>query len=421
MERLVAARGMLTHAVRIDGGRIRYAERVRRFVATVIAIPALLVGAAAVAQPAGPPPGEPVTPRAGFVLLSPEDVPVTVSLPGRVSARESAAIRPLVDGVVKEVLYEAGRPVAVGTPLFSIDPRSYEAALVSARAALQSAEAALPAAQANVTRYESLVGAGVTQETLETARVNLAQATATIAQAEAAVLVAEINLERTTITSPFDGIPDIAAVSVGDLVTSGQATALTTVTSLDPIYVDISEASGRMLALRARIDSGEMRPGANLGVALTLENGARYSGVGTLSSISSEVSTSTGTVRIRIQFENPDRLILPGMFVRATLTMGTMEAVLVPQLAATLQADGSLSIWVLDEEDRARELRVTAIGSTDRAWIISEGIEGGARLLVDNIDSMVEGTEVTPVAVSISDEGVIADAAEAGTPAPGGN
>lgn len=347
--------------------------------------------------------------KAGVVQLSSAEVPVVVNLSGQAAAIQSAAIRPLVDGVVTEIDYQPGRPVKQGDLLFTIDPKSYDAALALAKASLQNAEAALPGAQSALDRAERLVGTSVTQESLESARVTYAQAQAAIAEAEASVTTAQINLERTRITSPFDGVAAIASVSIGDLVTSGQSDALTTVTSLDPIYVDLSEASARMLQLRARVTSGAIKRGDRLAAQVTLENGEAFQGEGELDSVGATVSTTTGTQNMRFRFANPDRLILPGMFLRAELTLGTAQAFLVPQLAATLQADGTLRLFVLDENDTAQELRVTSIGSTDRAWIVSDGIAEGTRLLVDNLENMKAGQKIDPVPATISDAGIVSD------------
>lgn len=352
--------------------------------------------------------------QAGFVTLTRTETPVQATLTGQAEAVEDASVRPLIDGLITEILYTPGREVDKDAPLFSIDPQTYEAAVASAEASLRSAEAAVGPARSTVERYERLAGTSISTETLEGARMTLAQAEAAVSVAEAALRTAQISLERTTIRSPVAGVPDIAGVSVGDLVTAGQSTALTTVTSLDPIHVDLSEASARMLELRARIESGAIKTGDRLAVSLTLENGQIFSGTGTLSSIGQRVSTSTGTVRVRFRFDNPDRLLLPGMFMRATVTMGTSDAFLIPQLAATPQADGTIAVWTLSDENRAQQRRLTPTGTTDRAWVVSEGLEDGTRLLVDGIANMAAGTEVVPVAVSISDDGLISNAAAGG-------
>lgn len=383
-----------------DQGRHDVTGKLTRTVLASLAMLSWVGGAAAQSTPSA-------AMKAGVVALARSEVPVTVSLSGQAAALQSAAIRPLVDGIVTEIPYQPGRPIEKGALLFQIDPATYEAALASAKATLQSAQAALPAAKSALDRAERLVGNSVSQETLDTARVTYAQVQAAIAEAEASVQSAGITLGRTRISSPIAGIPSVAAVSVGDLVTSGQSDALATVTSLDPIYVDLSEASARMLQLRARVDSGEVKPGDRLQVRLTLENGQAFDGKGKLDSVGATVSTSTGTVNVRFEFANPDRLILPGMFVRAQLTLGTSQAFLLPQLAATMQADGTLRAFTLSAENTAQEVFLTPIGSTDRAWIVASGLEDGTRLIVDNLDNMTAGTKIDPLAATISDTGVV--------------
>lgn len=392
---------------------------VRVLLLGTVLLAAMQVGGAggAAAQAAGG--GQAQAVPAGVITLDKQAVPVTVRLTGQAAALESADIRPLVDGILTKVLYRAGQDVEVGTPLFQIDPRSYDAALASAGAELESARAAVPAAQANLDRYEKLAGTGVTQADLDTARVTLRQAEASVAAAEAAVDTARINLDRTTITSPIVGVAEIPAVSVGDLVTSGQSDALTTVTGLDPIYVDVSESSARVLEQRGRMARGEVTRGEELDVQLTLENGEVYTGKGKIVTMSRTVSTTTGTVTIRFEFDNPDHLILPGMFLRVQVTLGTAQAFLVPQLAATPNADGTLTVWTLDAEGKAAEHRLTAIGSTDSSWIVAEGLEDGTRLVLDNITKMKAGATVTPIEASIRD-GVVIDGPAAGGAAQGG-
>ncbi|MEI4488452.1 efflux RND transporter periplasmic adaptor subunit [Frigidibacter sp. MR17.14] len=391
--------------------------RLAVLIAALLAAPLPFATGPALAQAAGGGAAGPV--KAGVVTLQRQQVPVTDSLPGQAAARDSAEIRPLVDGVLTEVLYEPGTDVTKGTPLFRIDSASYDASLLSAEAELESAHAALPAAEAAASRAEKLAGTGVTQADLDTARVTLLQARAAISTAEASVRSAQINVDRTTITAPIDGVVGIPAVSVGDLVTSGQSDALTTVIALDPIYVDVSQASSRMLEYRRRFANGDIEPGEKLGVTLTLENGEEYSGTGTVQAVSSSVSTTTGSVSIRLQFANPDRQILPGMFLRASATLGTTNAFLVPQLAAKAQADGRVRLWLVGADGASEEHFVTPVGSTRNAWIVAEGIEDGAKLMVDNIDTMSGGRKIDPVAVTINADGTLSDqpAAQA-DPAP---
>ena len=344
---------------------------------------------------------------AGVVTLQWQAVPLTLSLSGQALSEQDATIRPLVDGVITDILYHAGTTVNKGDPLFQIEQESYAAALEVARAELASAEAALPSAQDNLKRYEKLAGTGVTQAEVDSARTALRQAQAAIAAARADVRSAKINLDRTTIVSPITGMVANAEVSIGDLVTAGQSGELTTVTRLDPIYVDLSEASSRVLEMRKRIESGEITRGSEIETRLVLENGEQYSVRGVVESLGRKVSTTTGTLTVRVKFDNPDLFILPGMFLRASLTLGHIEAYRVPQLAAKPQPDGTVLTWVLDKENKAKKFNLTPAGNYDNSWIIHDGLNGPTTVLVDNLDNLREGMTIKPISVSINQQGVI--------------
>ena len=295
---------------------------------------------------------------AGVVILEKQAVPLTLTLSGQALAEKDANIRPLVDGVVTDILYTAGTNVTKGQALFQIEQDTYQTALDVAKANLASAEAALPVAEENLKRYEQLAGTGVTQASVDSARSDYGQAKAAVAAAKADLRTAQINLQRTTIFSPLAGRIENAEVSIGDLVTAGQSDVLTTVTQLDPIYVDLTEASSRVLATRERISSGEITRGDHISARLVLQTGQVYAAEGELVSMGQKVSSSTGTVSIRLKFDNPNRLILPGMFVRTNITIGSIEGYLIPQLSANPQPDGSIKIWVLDEQNKAQRLLV---------------------------------------------------------------
>ncbi|WBU61052.1 efflux RND transporter periplasmic adaptor subunit [Paracoccus albus] len=365
----------------------------------------------AAAQPA--PGAVAQTLEVGTITLSAEDVPVTLNLSGVAVASESAQIRPLVQGIVQEIRYSPDQQMAPGDEMFQIDPTSYEAALASAEANLQSAEAARDEAQSNADRYEALAGRGVSEAEAESARSALLQAEAAVAVAQASLRTAQFDLNNTTITSPIEGQASVSEVSVGDLVTSGQSDELATVTRLDPIYADLADTSARMLRLRSMFEAGTVQPGDSLGVALILENGQTVGGSGEVISVGDQVSTSTGTFNVRVQIANPRRLILPGMFVSARLTIGEHQAMLIPQVAASPQADGTLSVYLV-EDGKAVERAVQPTGSTDSAWIVPEGLADGDQLIVDNRDNLRDGMGVTAVASTVGTGGVVSDAGEQG-------
>ncbi|PRY85415.1 efflux RND transporter periplasmic adaptor subunit [Donghicola tyrosinivorans] len=351
----------------------------------------------------------------GVVALQTTEVPYTVTLPGRAVAFEQTDIRPRVEGTIEEIVYIPGHPLEVGDVLYRIEGDSYEAELAAAEAAVAGAEASVTAAKATLERYQKLDGVGVTRESVETAEVSLMQAEADQRSAEAALRTAQLNLKRTEITSPIQGVADVSEVSVGALVTANQSDALTTVTRLDPIYVDLTESSARLLRVREQIDAGDLAQSDKLQIDLTLENGATYSAGGTLVSPGFSVSSTTGAVEFRIQFDNPDRKILPGMFLRANIQIGNRNAILVPQRATTRSASGDLTAFVV-KDGKAKKVVLTEAGSYQNAWVVTEGVADGDALVVDGLRNLRDGAEVAPTSVTIDENGVVQSAA-AQTPA----
>ncbi|HVG49099.1 MAG TPA: efflux RND transporter periplasmic adaptor subunit [Rubellimicrobium sp.] len=342
----------------------------------------------------------------GTIELTTENVPYSLTLPGRAVAYEEAAIRPRVSGVIEEMAYQPGQPVEVGALLFRIEDDSYAAAVAAAQASVAGAEASVVTAQATVERYRSLEGSAVTSADLQTAEATLSQAQATLAAAQAALTSAELDLERTEIRSPIAGLPSVPDVSTGELVTANQSEALATVTRLDPIYVDVTESSARMLRIRERIDEGSLSTGDAIGFRLVLETGAILEGQGTLVTPGTSVSTTTGTVDFRIQFDNPDQDVLPGQFLRVEVTLGTSEGIVVPQRATSRAANGALTAFVADE-GAARQVTLTTTGTYHNGWIVTEGVEPGDLLVVDGLSGLRDGAEVTTVPVQIDEQGVV--------------
>lgn len=376
---------------------------------------ALILGMGA-ASAQGMPGGMSGPVNVGVITAETQNVPFTVTLPARAVAFQDAKIRPTVEGIVESVDYEPGARVSAGDLMFTLRKDRYAAAAAAARAETAGAQGAVDSAQKTVDRYRELVGSGVTQADLDAAEAALLQAKATLSSANAAVTVAELDLTGTEIRSPIDGISSVAAISVGAVVTANQTDALATVTRLDPIYIDMTESSARMLRVRARISSGELTRGQGLDVTLTLENGAIYDGKGTFVTPGAEVSTTTGTMDLRLQFDNPDRLIFPGQFLRVAVTLGTSEAILVPQRATSRSSDGTLTAFVV-RDAKAASVTLTESGSYQNAWIVTDGIAEGDRLIVDGLKSLRAGADVQPVDVRIDDNGLVQEVDAPAAPA----
>lgn len=354
------------------------------------------------------------------ITMAKESVPRTFSLPGRAVAYQQVQIRPRVGGLVTEILYTPGKPLKAGDPLFKLDDASYVAAVASNTSDYLKAQADLPVKQGNVDRAQRLLNAGSTQVQLESAQADLAAAKATLDATKAALDYAQTQLSWTTVTSPIDGIPEVAAVSVGDLVAAGQANALTTITRLDPINVDMLETSARLLQIRSQIDDGTLSPNQSINATLMLEDGQTYSGRGRMIAPSALVSTTTGTITVRFQFDNPQHMILPGMFVNGTADLGRAEAYLVPQRAATHAANGDLTAFIV-KDGKAQPVTMTAQTSYQNNWVVTSGLSDGDQLIVDGLKTLSAGREVQALPATLDADGLVQPiAANATTNAPAG-
>jgi membrane fusion protein (multidrug efflux system) len=396
-----------------------------------------LISTSALAQPAGGPAAGMSMPgmgamgptQVGVITMKSEAAPITTTLPGRVIASATAEVRPQVGGVVTEVRVTEGRPVAAGDLIATVDAASYEADVAIAQASLASARAQLPNAQSKAQRYETLVSSGgVSEAERDTARVELAQAEATLASAEAQVRAAELTLERTKITAPIAGIVGSVNVQVGSLLTANQADALTTIRQIDPVDITLVESSLNLLSARSAMrgapqpsqaDASEPPP---LEVTLILEDGSTYEQVGSISTMDLVVSETTGTFTLRASMPNPDRVLLPGMFVRATIKFGAQDNVfLVPQRAVTFNANGKPTAYFVSADGKAEQRELTAERVVNNSWVVTEGVADGDKLIVDGLQKIRDGGEVSQLDVTIEDNGVVYQDAPAAPTAPQGS
>lgn len=350
----------------------------------------------------------PAAPRAevGVVTVHPQSVVITAELPGRTTASLTAEVRPQVGGIIRERLFAEGGEVKAGDLLYRIDPASYNAAFASAEATLQKARAALPSAESKVERYQGLIKQNaVAKQDLDDALATMAEAKAAIAVAEADLQTARINLDYTSIRAPISGHVDKSNLTPGALVTAGQSTLLTTIRTIDPINVDIIQSSRRLLDLRSSIAAGRIRlAGTGVQVRLKLENGTTYGYAGTLAFSESNVSQTTGTYTLRATFPNPERLLLPGVYVRAVVEEGIAEnSIVVPQRAVGHNTKGQATALFVDAEDRVQE-RVLQLGdAVGNSWRVENGVADGDRIIVEGSQRARPGSQVRPVDVTVDD------------------
>lgn len=326
----------------------------------------------------------------GVVTLKPETVTLTNELPGRVTPLQIAEVRPQVTGIIQERLFQEGSPVKKGMPLYQIDSNTYQAATDTATAQLAKAEASLAAARSKARRGQDLVERGlVSRDSYDDQVTAQKQAEADVAVAQAALKTARINLAYTQVKSPLGGFIGKSSVTAGALVTANQAAALATIQQLDPILVDLTQSGTALL----HPQGAEPAP-----VKLLLPDGSAYPHAGKLTFTDLTVDESTGSVSIRAEFPNPERQLLPGMFVRATVGSGERkDALLVPQQAVTRQANGSASVWVVKPDNTLESRTVQATQAIGSKWLVDSGLVAGEQVGVDGLQRAKAGAKVKPV------------------------
>lgn len=333
--------------------------------------------------------------------VKPERVLLRTELPGRTAAHMTAEVRPQVSGIIRERLFTEGATVRAGQVLYRIESAPYAAELEQQEAAQQSAQAAARIAELLVDRYQKLLPEKtISQQDYDNAAAARAQAVAQMRERTAAVNAARINLRWTNVTSPIAGRIGRSLVTAGALVSANQQDPLTTISQLDPIYVDLTQSSADILRLRQAAMSGSIsRNDADTRkVSLLLEDGSRYPLEGKLQFSEVEVDATTGAVTLRAVFENPDGLLLPGMYVRAQITEGVDEAgILVPQQALIRDRQGTAAARVVvDGKVELRTLTTSrAIGSD---WLVTAGLVPGEQLIVEGAQNAPAGTQVAVVA-----------------------
>jgi len=340
------------------------------------------------------PPPTPVT----VVTLEAKDITLTAPLPGRVAASSAAEVRPQVDGIIRARLFEEGRPVEKGDALYEIDAASYEAQKAVAEAGLAQAKAALKSAMIEYDRQQELKSRNVVaQQNLDSAIAARDSAEAAIKLAEANLLSAEIDLDRATIRAPIAGVVGLSQITQGALVTSGQASPLTVIRALDPVYVDVTQAAAEMLRWQ-RAGSDAVFAG-NIGqtVELRLTDGSTYEQKGELSAAEPHVDEQTGSILLRLSFPNPDHFLLPGMYVQVEMPQGLIKgAILVPQEAVTRDRRGRPMVFVVTPEHVVEQRTLTVQSDQGANWVVTEGVASGEMVIVAGLQKVSPGMTVAP-------------------------
>lgn len=363
-------------------------------IATLLATGALLAACKTKEEAPPPPPAE-----VGVMQAEVANVPLVREVVGRLSPLRSADVRARVSGVLLKRVYTEGDDVAEGDVLFEIDPDPLKAELASAEAALSQARAAAANAKAAANRARELIEKNyVSRSDFDNAEANERTTAAQVQQAQAAVQGARINLGYATVRAPIAGRAGQQRVTEGALVGQGSATLLTTVDQIESLYANFTLSAADLDRLRASAANGAvtlLEPNKTE-VQLTRQDGSPLGEKGTLDFSDVSVDPATGSIAVRARIANPDRMLLPGMYVTGHLALGELNGVVrVPQSVLQRDAQGAY-VLVVGEGDKVERRPVKADTLQDDAWIVTEGIKAGERIVADGIQKAKAGATVKP-------------------------
>jgi membrane fusion protein, multidrug efflux system len=326
-----------------------------------------------------PPPAE-----VDVITAKPGEVVMTQELPGRLQAYRSAQVRARVEGIVEQRKFTEGSEVAAGASLYRISPRTYQTAH-------DAAKADLDAASQTLTRYKKLKESGVvSQQDYDLTEAKYKQAAARFAKAQE-------DLENTRVPAPIAGRIGRSQVSEGALVGRGDATLLTTIEQINPLYANYTQSESELSALQQAIRSGKLQQSRSVKVELILEDGSVYKQTGKFLFTDMAVDPGTGNVSLRAEIPNPKHELLPGMFVRIRFPQAVAEnAIKVPQRAVQIGSQGQF-VLLVDAEGKVvpRPVKTGSMAGGD--FIIAEGLQGGEQVIVNGVQKARPGSTVKPV------------------------
>ncbi len=356
-----------------------------------------LLAAGALAACGGQPPQQAGGPgQVTVVTLKAGPLTLTRELTGRVTGYQVAEVRPQVSGIVARRLFTEGSVVKQGQPLYQLDDAAYRAQANSARAQLARAEASANAARLAARRSSELVKSRVISvQDDENAQAAWKQAEADVGAARAALDAANVTLGYARITAPISGRIGKSSVTQGALVSAGQATALATVQQLDPIYVDLTQSSAELLQLRRELAAGRLQDNQTLPVSILMEDGSTFEHKGTLEFSEVSVDPTTGSFGLRVKVDNPDGLLMPGMYVRAVIGGGVRsDAVLVPMQGIARDPKGDTTAMVVGKDNKVEVRPVKVSRTVGDKWLVEDGLKAGDKVIVEGLQKIGPGMPV---------------------------
>jgi membrane fusion protein (multidrug efflux system) len=341
-----------------------------------------------------PPPTEVVA-----ATVQKADIPVHMAYMGQTAGSREVEVRARVGGILLHRNYEEGSRVRQGDLMFEIDPAPYQAALEQAKGALGQAEAALEQAKRDAARMEKLFKDDVVaRKDFDDAKTTLTSNTAAVDAARGKVREAALNLEYTKVTAPISGMTSKETRSEGSLVsTTSEASLLTKISRVDPLYVNFSMSGSEMQKLRKQQAEGKiiLATGTDFVVRLTLPDGSDYATPGHINFTDTQVDTATGVVKVRAEFKNPDSTLLPGQFVRVHLEGARYkDALSVPQ-GAVLNTQQGAMVWTIDDKNQIAPRPVVLGESAGTDYLIEQGLSPGERIVAEGVIKVRPGMTVS--------------------------
>ncbi|WP_447749366.1 efflux RND transporter periplasmic adaptor subunit [Aeromonas veronii] len=351
----------------------------------------------------------PALPQVSVLTLTGRELVISEDLPARVAALRSADIRAQISGIVQRRLFEQGAEISAGTVLFQINPAPFKADVDSAAAALQRAEAVLARARIQIERLQPLLRTdAISRQTYDDAISQRDQAAADVAQARATLARHQLNLQFASVEAPIAGRIDQALVSEGALVSPTDATPMARTQQIDQVYVDVRQPASVLESLRQQ--AGSTAP--ELAVEILGSNGTPLEMQGRILFSGIEVDAGTGDVLLRVLVDNPERRLLPGLYVQARIPRARYaNALTVPQ-QAVVRTSGQTSVWVVDGQGQAQLVPVNTAELVNSQYRIASGLSAGQQVVIEGIDRLTPGVQVTaspwqPPAVSQPADGGI--------------
>ena len=344
----------------------------------------------------------PRAPEVGVVTVQPGDIGLVTELPGRLEASRVAEVRARAAGILQKRLFREGSDVKAGQQLFLIDSAPYQASVAQAEASVAQAEASLAQSRALAERYRPLVAVNaISKQEYDNAVAAQKTAEANVAAAKAALTTSRINLGYATVTAPISGRIGRALVTEGALVGQGTPTELAVIQQIDPLYINFTQSASEAIKLKAAMASGKYKQSsANAAnVRVVLEDGIVYPQTGRLLFTDLTVDATSGQVTLRAEVPNPERALLPGLYVRVRLEQAQVDnGILLPQQAVTRSGKAD-TVMVVGPDNHVTP-RVVKLGPAQGSnWVVLDGLKSGEQVMVDGFQKLPRGKPGDPIVV----------------------